>query len=190
MNKIVYLLLLMSFVCNCQNVQQDDDYLITDSFIHTDDQSEVSLTATNDNEYVIKLLMQLRDVELTRNQYTVDSLKLSLNIIRPGQFRDDGFSNVFSLNEYDYLISQKHQGYWGENIISNINSRTKNDQANAIYFSKPIYSKDGNWALVYKSSMTSSYVLVLKKENNLWTEYKTINNTITSPKVKFRSTKS
>lgn len=186
-NKIFYLLLLMSVVCNCQNLIQDDDYLITDSFKHTNNRSEASLDAKNDNIYVIKLIMQLREAELVESQYTIDSLKMSLNVIRPGQSRNDGFNDLFSLNEYDYLISQKHQGYWGKKIISNFNLENNNNSK--IFFSKPIYSSNRKWALVYKNSGTSSFILVLKKENNTWIEYKTINNLFVSPKVKFKSIK-
>jgi hypothetical protein len=188
-NRLVYLLIFIPFICSCQNIKSSDDDLIIDSFIHKEGQEVDLLHSQNDNSYVINLISQLKEAEQSDKKYIVDSLKLVLNIVRPGQAKDSDFDNLFSLNEYDYLIAQEHRGNWSKKVLLTNQSRIIAAKPKKIFFSKPIYSRDGKWALAYKNQVTSSFIVVFKKEEDIWVEYKTINNLLVSPKIPLISTK-
>lgn len=197
-SKILYLFFFVTFICNSQVVKLNDDYLIVKKFINSGEDEETTINIKNDNTYIIDLIEQLKKVEQTKNKHTIDSLKIFLGIKKSAftqssdhyiNSNDKGLDSVFSIKEYDFLLSQKHKGYWDKKIISNFNQKEKNNNYREIFFSKPIYTRNGKWALVYKHRETSSFVLILKKENDIWLEYKTINNLIISPKVKLISTK-
>lgn len=189
-----------SFIGIAQNIAQDqNDYLILKSI----EDNNLALILENDNNTVINLIQTLKNIELTGDNSKIDSIKVKHGIIDSdiiiktkyshnisNQEKKDSISNfnsIFNIDEYDYLLAQKHQGVWSLNKLSREKLINKSKKQS---LTKPIYTRDGLWAFVRSSFPTRSSTLVLRKVEGNWKTYKHIDVYFSSPKLKLTSTKS
>lgn len=202
--------LLFVILPSCSNAQEedicknDDRAILKVLYNNEIKEKDIRISLNNDNTYVINIIQKLKEIERTQIKSKIDSLKISLNILENNFLEyhkkkggitvksdNSEFESIFSINEYDFLLSQEHTGFWDQEIIFNLEPKEvrQDSSLNKIFYSKPIYTKNMKWALVFRYKATSSYIIVLKKKNKIWREYKTIDNYLISPKVKFKSTK-
>lgn len=176
MNKITYLkltaLLVINIFINCSihNYQKiDDDYLILNYIMVKNNFNKTSLKEENDNSYTINILKKLK------KNYDDSIKKDSLNQIY-GIKNDSVLSQLFNYENLNYFISQKDKKYWDINKINNIKIKNSspNELNRIVFISKPIYTKKRDFSIVNVSNKNKNFILVLKKNNNYWEEYKII----------------
>ncbi len=162
-----------SFLCCCQtNLDKEENDSFFVNYIYTKKQDKkpndtVFLNEMNDNSYLVSLLDMFYQYEREGNNHKLDSLRSSYRI------SEDGIhAAIFNKGEYGKLVSQKHTGKWdatkfAQFVSPKIDGKASNYQ---LTISKPLYTTDGNIALVLVATSTSSYVMVFEKKNGSWVE--------------------
>jgi len=158
------------------NSKQDNDYIllnkILEKVIDQNKTSNIVLDINNNNETVISVVKKLKYFDEEKSKISFDSIRQEIRI-----YKDSKFLEIFNRNQYDYFISQKSNSEWDFNkvtnpkIIKNVKEKFTNKQV-IVKVCKPIYTTDNKYALISISKKNSSYIVVFKKENNIWNEFK------------------
>lgn len=185
--------------------QDTEDYILLNKFLMSERafllDKPVYLILENDNSSVIEFFNVLREVELTLDAKKIDSVKERYWIKEPSvivKIKEDNdtssqeeidafykFDSIFNLKDYDYLISQIHQGKWNiKRINPEIILGDERDSHRYIRYSKPIYTRDGRWAFIQYNSPTASSILVYLLNEERWEKYKEMNFYLLSPRIK------
>ncbi len=175
---VISILILIVCASSISQNKQDDknDYLLLNTTlknIRLKKSNAISnLDASNSNEYVIEIIKNLKEFDLLNNKYKLDSLRQSIGL------KGKEMNDVFNTKEYDFLISQKAKSVWDFSKIndSKIKPFQKNEMVSnqvKVNISKPIYTLNKKFALVFVSSSWSG-IIVYKKQKNDWVEYKLI----------------
>lgn len=97
------------------------------------------------------------------------------------------FNSIFNQKEYSYFISQKNNSKWDfDKIFGATNSSNVKGQV-SLYVSKPIYTKNSNFALIYTTNEKTSCIVIYEKITKDWIEYKIISPMIINPKVNVKN---
>ncbi|EDM45414.1 hypothetical protein SCB49_06392 [unidentified eubacterium SCB49] len=155
------------------------------------DRDDYNLNPENSTVEVLNIIKILKSFEIERNEYKIDSLKKSLNIIdseiienfklkyniisEKNKLLFHEFEEIFNLESYENLLSQEHMGEWSL-LIAKVSSEKP-----LISISKPIYTKKKNWALVSYQKRNVFGILILYKDGDFWQEYKMINTLFLKP---------
>lgn len=168
-NKICLFTLIILSSCNFKNEINDDDKIL-DTIVSKIDTSkyQIIFEISKSNEYVVSKIKELKKIYLSQNKFKLDSLKQVWGI------KDD---KVFNSNEYDFLISQKNNSEWDSiklNLLEKkINKNQKSKLIKKVFVSKPIYSKNKNFSLIYFKEDWSG-IIVLKNVDGKWMDYNII----------------
>lgn len=143
----------------------------------------ILLKESNNNEYVISIITQLDSLEKVGSKEKLVSFKQEIGITE-----DKKFNLIFNQKEYKHLLSQKSINLkWNfkkiSNAISYSSPNEKRKDKIVIYLSKPIFTQDNKFAIVYSNNEKTSYLIIFEKIKNEWKEYKIISPNIISPKV-------
>jgi hypothetical protein len=199
MNKIIYHkqkvlvvinIVLFIFLFSSFNHSSNDekDYVLINKQIEKvkikNSNKFIALKDSNSNEFVISIINQLNSYEKVGNKKKLDSLKQEIGIAENSKF-----NSIFSKKVYPHLISQKNSNSkWDFNKISDATPYSslekKDNKTLVLYLSKPIYTKDDNFALVYCSNSKTAYIIIFEKVDKVWEEFKIISPMIISPKAK------
>jgi hypothetical protein len=172
---ILMLLIFASFVIKNKYNEKSDYVLLNTALKQTSlrkPNSILSLKASNNNEYVIEIIENLKKIDLLSNKPKLDSLKQSIGL------KEGELNEVFNTKEYDFLISQKAKSVWDFSKINDPKIKLfqkKETILNQIIvnISKPIYTSNKKFALVFISSSWAG-IIVYKKQKDDWIEYKLI----------------
>jgi len=169
-NVIRFLLIFITFgLLSFQSKEnsKNDDYDILNILMIKNQKDKICLNSSNDNEYVISIF---EEWELA-NEMGINELE---NFYKEKGINDkENYKQIFNFQELDNFISQKEKSEWkisNKTIDLCIDSNTKNQ--NKIFISKPIYTIDKKFALVCISKGKNSFIEILMKNKNEWTEYK------------------
>lgn len=155
-----------------KSTANNNDYVLVNKILEKTRKQKkgriIQLNPINDNTYVISLINNIYKCETKK----LDSLKKDNGI------DDITFENVFNKKEYTNYISQKINLTWNLSKIQDksIKMSTKenlNYKYLSVYISKPIYSLNKKFCLVYIKS-TWSGIMIYKKEKGIWKDYKLI----------------
>lgn len=198
MNKIIYLkqkgivvikftlLILILIFSSFVIFDNNNDYSIINSqlikFKSKYPSKTIFLNESNSNEFIISIVMELDSLEKINNKLKVDSLKQEIGIES-----NEKFNSIFNKNEYSYFLTQKNiHSKWNFNKIlnaKNYNSfKQKQEDFLNLYISKPIYTKNNNYALVNVRNPKTCYIIIFERSGKEWKEYKIISPMITSAK--------
>lgn len=191
-NNFYLLVIICSLSFSCESKAQKGltkNYLLVNQILENTKEQNLNKTLVfnlnNNNEYVISILKQLHGYELEKNTFKLDSLKQSIGVIQVGRERDSIFDYIFNKKQYKYLISQKCNSEWEFNLIDTLYlKKTNSKKKQSIKISKPIYTKNNDFALVVIDRVSSISVSVYKKEQTNWVEYRLIAPAFVSPKIK------
>jgi hypothetical protein len=166
-----FILIFSSFAFLSSN---DEDYILLNKIIervkNKNPNKSIILKESNNNEYVISFINQL------------DSLKAEIGIQNNLKF-----NSIFNQKEYSYFISQKNNSKWDfDKIFRATNSSNVKSQV-SLYVSKPIYTKNSNYALIYTTNEKTSCIVIYEKITKDWIEYKIISPMIINPKVNVKN---
>jgi len=199
MNKIIYhkqkvlvviSIVLFIFLFSSFNPSSNDskDYVLINKQIQKvkikNSNKSITLKESNSNEFVISVINQLHSYEKVGDQKKLDSFKQEIGITE-----NIKFNSIFNKKEYPHLISQKNSNSkWNFNKISDATPHSslekKDNKTLFLYLSKPIYTKDENFALVYCNNAKTAYIIVFEKVDKVWKEFKIISPMIINPKAK------
>lgn len=185
---VISILFVIISAFNSISVNNDVDYdLLNQTIERTKNKNSgkiILLKESNNNEFVISIIKDLNHFEEIDEKIKLDSLKKSIGIDS-----NKKFNLIFNKNEYSNFISQENNSKWDFNRINNATAYIENknikatNNNNILYVSKPIYTKNNNFALVYISSNNHSYIDVFEKINKKWIEYKLIYPMISVKKI-------
>jgi hypothetical protein len=185
-------LFLLVVIISCSStkvVESTADYKILGAIIQKTKKNnqgrKIVLVESASNEYVTTIIEELRRSEVTANQSLTDSLKQSLGIAD-----SPVFNAVFNSKEYGNLISQKQNAKWNTKQIAVLGIETFTDESVngqlEVTVSKPIYTANRQYALVFIAEGTTSGILIFKKEKGHWVEDKIIATFFIQKKAKYR----
>jgi hypothetical protein len=172
--KFIILICLASIAISWQ--QTDDDYIILNQLLEQvkgrKPDWNIRLKANRNNSYVAAFMKELKDTEATKNQD--DGLRQG-NMIK----QDSVFDKVFNNSQYDYLISQKDTTNWDFNKITvagikKLEEKKFVDKDWSLVISKPIYTADHKFALVYVLQGGADMIIIYRKQNDKWIDYKVV----------------
>jgi len=178
-----FILIFSSFAFLSSN---DEDYILLNKIIervkNKNPNKSIILKESNNNEYVISVINQLNTFEKSENKVKLDSLKAEIGIQNNLKF-----NSIFNQKEYSYFISQKNNSKWDfDKVFGATNSSNVKCQV-SLYVSKPIYTKNSNFALIYTTNEKTSCIIIYEKITNDWIEYKIISPMIINPKVNVKN---
>jgi len=178
-----FILIFSSFAFLSSN---DEDYILLNKIIervkNKNPNKSIILKESNNNEYVISVINQLNTFEKSENKVKLDSLKAEIGIQNNLKF-----NSIFNQKEYSYFISQKNNSKWDfDKIFRATNSSNVKSQV-SLYVSKPIYTKNSNYALIYTTNEKTSCIVIYEKKTKDWIEYKIISPMIINPKVNVKN---
>ena len=82
-------------------------------------------------------------------------------------------------------MSQADEGFWNVKRIDPDILFEESDKTGAwVKYSKPIYSRDMQWAFIHKSTPTSRLIFVSKFNGTRWKYYKLLDIFLFTPRVK------
>ncbi len=175
---ILFILIFSSFVILPNN---DEDYILLNKIFERtkikNPDKTIVLNESNSNEYVISIINQLNSYEKT-NSIKLDSLKNEIGIVNNAKF-----NSIFNQKEYSYLISQKSNSKWNFDKIGGAEVTSNSKNKISLYVSKPIYTKNSNYSLVYINNGKTSKIVIYEKIDKGWKEYKIISPMLRSSKV-------
>lgn len=151
----------------------NDDYILLNKIIERvksqNPKKTIFLKQSNNNEYIISIINQLNDFEKSENKFKLDSLKDEIGIEN-----NIKFNSIFNQKEYSYFISQKSSTMWSFDKVFGATISSATQSQGVLYVSKPIYTKNSNFALVYINNGKTSYIVIYEKVLKVWNEYKII----------------
>lgn len=169
------------FIVSCnaskKSIKRDKietDYLLLnqllDNAVKLHQDKNISFKESNNNEFIISIIKELKKHDFESNKSKLDSLKKDIGI-----YNDKKFEDIFNQNEYDFLIYQNENSTWDYNKINDtkIHKYKKGvfiEKQITIQISKPIYTIDKKYAIIFVGKNTSSYMLIYKKEGQAWVE--------------------
>lgn len=176
------LLIFSSFVFIENN---DEDYILLNKILERtkikNPDKTIVLNEENNNDFVISIINQLNTIEESKNEIKLDSLKNEIGIKNNVKF-----NSIFNLREYSILKSQKSSSKWSfDKVIGATNYSDVKGQLK-LYVSKPIYTRNLNFALIYISNGKTSYIVIFEKTKKEWNEYKIISPMIVNAKVSLK----
>lgn len=155
-----------SILFSQQNHTVEDDRKIVD-YILNQKENKYYLEKPNSNIYLISKLKYFKTLELENKLKKLDSVKQISGFSK----NDTVLERIFNLKNYAFLIEQK-------NVNTEWKTKTQNNskkQFKTIFISKPLYTKDNRFALVYIKHSNIGYTQILKKNSkNSWVYYKLI----------------
>lgn len=171
-----------------KNNDTHDDYILLNMIVKESKllkpDKTLALDLDNNNKYLSSVIIDLSNYEFGNDMPHADSLKISLGI-------DDKASSliirdsILNVKQYRYLISQKHEGRWDLNHVDTLYLRKTADLfKNYLKVSKPIYTNDKKFALVYVSVPTLSGINVYKKTAKRWIYFKMLGVLFTQPSAR------
>lgn len=83
------------------------------------------------------------------------------------------FTNFFSAKDFEYMRCQLKQNKidnWKQ-LLERKHFETSNTAENTLSYSVPLFSTDQNHALIYRETMGSGSLFLLKKSNGKWEYY-------------------
>jgi len=173
--------------CNAPVLLNDDDALLITILRQTERKSfgeSIVLKKDNSNNYAISIVQEFKSIlfenDPDKRERLYGQLGTNDSILKVNLFERK--------NELEHLISQQHEGFWGDETRQMVRSlETSSNDTNTleIWIGKPIYSMDGTWAIVLISSNTHSSVGVFKKESGYWLEMGAIAPGIYSNRVRY-----
>ena len=192
---IKLLVILISFNLSCINSEKEntmkDDYLLVDKIVKQTKEQNLEktliLSLDNNNEYVISIINKLYKSEIEGDIFKLDSLKQTTGIVLnyPNEInKTKSLNMIFNKNEYEYLISQKESSKWDFNLINETYFEKDNNKSHLkIKISKPIYTLDSKFALIYIYKQATSGIMIYKKTKEAWLEYRLIAPSLNQPKA-------
>jgi hypothetical protein len=160
--------------------KSNEDYEILNKIL--DQQKEtIFLVELNSNKFVIDQIKLFQKFEDDKMYFELDRLKQSSNI------KNDTLltSEIFNKTNYTHFINQlEENSKWDKKWIKNKIEFHKNKSNKYIYISKPVYTINKKFALVYVGKKTSVFTIVFIKNEELnWEEYKIIFPMLKQPRV-------
>lgn len=132
----------------------------------------IQLNPVNDNSFVIALVDSLYHYQLMNDTKKLENLKQENNI------DETVYKTVFTKKELSNYLSQKNiSNNWKSDDINDksievaSSGNSKDAEKLNVFISKPIYSLNKKFCLVYVKS-TWSGIMVYKKEKGMWKEFK------------------
>lgn len=182
-NLFIFSLLLFSCTSNKENATED--ILILNKIIKEikTDNYKIVMDTSKNNNYLISRIEELKEYDFN-NIFKLDSLKQILGIEN-----DKIINSIFNKKKYDYLISQKFNSDWNFNKLS-ISNRKKIETSqihkseNNISISKPVFTQNKKYALVYVCEKTRCGIRVLDFTENQWRNHTIISTMFISKKAK------
>ena len=174
------------FILLSCNKEKKDDLIIIDVIINQTsiEKEQVIINQSRNNDYLISVIKKIKKYDLEKIK--LDSLKQVLGI------KNNEVSNeIFNENQYNYLLSQKSNldSKWNFNSLSDLNKKKieeskVNKLINNITISKPIYTKNKKYALVYICKKSWCGIQIFHFLNNKWVEIELISPMLISKKAK------
>lgn len=162
---IIYFFISSSFQQNIYNDEKIINYIIKQKIKSAN--KLILLNSSNDNKSVISIIEEIEFINKTNNSILVDSVYNSYGIKNKKDF-----ISIFNIEEFNYLKSQKQNEKWNLKNTNLKNIVLSEDKKESLIITKPIYTKNQKFALVYVMNKKSSYIMILKKEKDKWKEYK------------------
>lgn len=140
-------------------------------------ESEMSIALQNSNIGSIHII---KTIEGAKTEAARDTLKMLYGIesnfakIKINSKKELLFNQIFKTGKYGFLLEQgSEKSRWKPGIVKYLNKNNnltfKNENYD-IYVSKPIFTLDGDLALVFVHYKAHSLVAIMGKEGEKWTE--------------------
>lgn len=172
----LFLTVLSSFSTYENTTNDHDDYVLLNKTLNKirfkNTNKVLYLEVLNSNNFVIETIKELNEYDSLSNKYKIDSLKQQIGL------KSNELNELFNSREYSFLTSQKVKSNWNfekinDNKTKPYDKNKKVENQIVIYISKPIYSSNGKFALVFVKS-TWGGIIIYKKVKSDWIEYKLI----------------
>lgn len=176
----VILVIIFSISCgkkeNLKNSQRNNDFIVNSILKKKLAKGDtIYLIKNNDNLIVIDLIQKMKNIEVQGDLWSLDSLRTSIGLFRNNDARDNIYiDEIFNRKHFDYLIQQKHVGFWKDLSYGFLADESRNSKIKKVSISMPIYTMNDKFALIGITTSTSSYILIYENNNSEWKESKLI----------------
>ncbi len=150
-------LLLFIFSCSSQhNINSEkDDYILINLITESTKEigKDFSFEKNRSNTNLINLVNCIKQQKKDCGYFEIDI------------DNDKVLTEIFSKDEYDFLLSQKSDSEWDKSKIKFI---SKEENSKRVFFSKPIYSSNNQHAIMEFDWGTRAGIQLFIKENGTW----------------------
>ncbi len=180
--KVLLVISIVLLFSSCK-LEKNDDFLIVENIIKKykkkSSYNEVILDSTNNNSTVINFITKYKQLFIENKKDLINGFKIENDLVNISKI-----DFIFNNSQFEEYLRQDTGvvSIWNKEILNTFSNKDYS-RKNVIKISKPIYSLDKKYSLIYVNKVTKSYILIYQKNNEEWLEYKLVSPNLIQSKV-------